>query len=108
VLKDGKQQLEQKKSEHDEKTPGAKAPSGNTTPERMARGIERLRAETLWMQEHLSRLEAAQIRTAAFYGALDTNQKTIFDLFWHELYHRVSGHDVGAIPYVRHVLAPMT
>jgi hypothetical protein len=94
VIKDARQQLEQKKSEHEEKAGKAK-PADDTTPERMARGIEHLRAETNWMQEHLVQLEAAQVRTKAFYNTLNTNQKTIFDLFWHELYHRVSGHDDG-------------
>jgi len=59
----------------------------------MARGIERLRADTKWMQGHLVELEAAQARTKAFYGELDANQRTIFDLFWHEVHHRASGHD---------------
>lgn len=94
VIKDAQQQLEKKKSGHEEKGGRAK-PTDGTTPERMARGIERLRAETNWMQEHLVQLEAAQVRTKAFYNALSTNQKTIFDLFWREIYHRASGHDDG-------------
>jgi hypothetical protein len=97
VLKDAQQQLEQKKSMHDEKDGKAKRPSDETTPERMARGIEQLRTETAWMQEHLVKLEAAQARTKTFYDALNTNQKTIFDLYWHEMYHQVAGHD-GAMP----------
>jgi phage shock protein A len=52
-----------------------------TTPERMARSIERLRARTAILQENLDRLEAAQVRTSVFYDQLDTNQKTIFDLY---------------------------
>jgi hypothetical protein len=93
VIKDAQQQLEQKKSGHEKKNDRTKPMITDTTPERMARGIERLRAETIWMQEHLVQLDAALVRTNAFYNKLDTNQKTIFDLFWHELYHRVSGHD---------------
>ena len=93
VIKDDQQQLEQKKSRHEEKSGRAKPTAADTTPERMARWIERLRAETNWMQEHLLQLEAALVRTKAFYNTLDTNQKTIFDLFWHDLYHRVSGYD---------------
>jgi len=73
----------------------AKSGADGTTPERMAHGIERLRAETKWMQEHLAQLEAALGRTNAFYNTLGTNQKTIFDLFWHKVYHRASGHDGG-------------
>jgi len=94
VMKDAHQQLEQKKDWMEE-NPRAGPPAGDTTPERMARGIERLRAQTKWMQEHLVELEAAQARTKTFYNALDTNQKTIFDLFWHEMHHRVAGHDDG-------------
>lgn len=93
VLKDGHQQLEQKKSEREEKGVKAKPIDEGTTPEQMADGIARLRAETSWMEEHLARLEAAQARTAVFYNTLGINQKTIFDLFWHEMHHRVSGHD---------------
>jgi len=95
VLKDARQQLDQKKSWLEEKEGAAKSPADGTTPDRMARGIERLRAETNWMQEHLAQLEAAQVRTKAFYDKLDTNQKTIFDLFWHEVHHRAAGHDDG-------------
>jgi len=61
----------------------------------MARGIEHLRAEANWVQEHLVQLEAAQVRTQAFHDTLGTNQKTIFDLFWGEMHHRVSGLDDG-------------
>jgi hypothetical protein len=95
VIKDSQQQLDQKKVKSDEKRGSSKNSIDETTPEQMARGIERLRAETNWMQEHLIQLEAAQVRTLAFYNILGTNQKTIFDLFWHEMYHRISGHDDG-------------
>jgi len=93
VLKDARQQLEQKKSALEQKKLGEKSPDDVTTPERMARGIEHLRAQTKWMEEHLTQLEAAQIRTKNFYDALDKNQKTIFDLYWHEVHHRAAGHD---------------
>ena len=95
VIKDARQLVEFKKSAHAEKVSAMKPASDGTTPEQMERGIERLRAQTNWMQEHLVLLEAAHTRTAAFYNALSTNQKTIFDLFWHEMYHKVSGHDDG-------------
>lgn len=62
-----------------------------STPDQMTRGIACLRAETTWMQAHLAQFEAAQVRTKTFYDVLDSNQKTIFDLFWHVMYHRVSG-----------------
>jgi hypothetical protein len=93
VIKDARQQVEQNKTRHKEKSVKAKPAVADTTPERMSRGIERLRARTIWMQAHLVELDAALVRTKTFYNALDTNQKTIFDLFWHEIYHRVSGHD---------------
>jgi hypothetical protein len=66
-----------------------------TTPQQMATGVARLRIQINAMQSHLAELEAAQLRTQAFYDKLDTNQKTIFDLFWHEMYHRAAGHDEG-------------
>jgi len=95
VMKDAHQQLEQKKTWLEESGESEKSPADGTTPDRMARGIERLRAETEWMQEHLKQLEAAQVRTKTFYDALDTNQKTIFDLFWHEVDHRAGGFHGG-------------
>lgn len=95
VVDDARQQLEQRKFQHEEKGPKAKPMADETTPERMADGIAHLRTETKWMQEHLVRLEAAQARTAAFYNTLSVNQKTIFDLFWKEMHHRVSGHGDG-------------
>jgi hypothetical protein len=93
VTKDAQRQFEQKKSWLEEKGVRGKPTTDGTTPERMARGIERLRAEAKWMQEQLVQLEAAQVRTKTFYNTLATNQRTIFDLFWHEVHHRVSGHD---------------
>jgi hypothetical protein len=95
VVKDAHHQLETKKPWLEEKAHPMKAPVDETTPERMARGIERLRAQTSWMQDHLVQLEAAQARTKVFYNSLDKNQRTIFDLFWHEMHHRMSGHDHG-------------
>ncbi len=94
VIKDGQQQLEHKGNRRDE-SPAEKTPVGSSTPERMTRDIERLRSETAWMQENLNQLETAQMRTSIFYGVLDTSQKITFDLFWHEMYHRVSGHELG-------------
>lgn len=95
VLKDAQQQLEQKKPWLEEKPHAAKRAAEETTPERMAREIERLRAQSTWMQEHLVQLEAALTRTKTFYDGLDRNQKTIFDLYWHEVHHRAAGHDHG-------------
>ncbi len=107
IIKDGQQQLARKDNRR-KASIAAKDSSGGTTPERMAQGIEHLRIETAWMQEHLTQLEAAQVRTSTFYEALDINQKTIFDLFWHEMYHRVSGHDLGGnLPGYRY-RPPMT
>ncbi len=63
-----------------------------TTPERMARRIEHLRARVAFMQENLARLEAAQVRTETFYDQLDTNQKTIFDLYARQIRARFSRH----------------
>jgi hypothetical protein len=93
VLRDAHQQLAQKTTLREAEADAAKSPAMRTTPELMARGIAQLRAQSTWLQEHLVELEAAQLRTKTFYGALDTNQRTIFDLFWHEMHHRTSGHD---------------
>jgi hypothetical protein len=95
VLQDAHQQLDQKKLEQTEKQVNVKNAMDETTPEKMENGIARLREETNWMQAHLVQLEAALARTKTFYAGLNTNQKTIFDLFWHEMHHRMSGHDQG-------------
>jgi hypothetical protein len=93
VIGDAHEQLSSKAREAARDDRAAGATSDETTPARMARGIERLREQTAWMQGQLVRLEAAQARTRTFYDALDTNQRTIFDLFWHEMHHRAFGHD---------------
>ncbi len=69
----------------------------DTTPERMARRIEHLRARTAFMQENLARLEAAQARTKIFYDQLDINQKTIFDLYMQQMREKFGhyGHHCG-------------
>jgi hypothetical protein len=95
VMKDARQQIDDRKAWMEEKGARAGPPADDTTPERMARWIEFLRAQTNWMQQHLAQLEAAQVRTKTFYDALEPNQKTIFDLFWHEMHHRSAGHDEG-------------
>jgi len=93
VIKDAHQQIDQRKLGSEEKSGKVKDTMSNTTPELMAQGIEHLRAQTAWMQAHLTQLEAAQVRTLTFYNTLSANQKTIFDLFWHEMHHRSAGHD---------------
>lgn len=98
VVTDAQQQLEKDKTGHDEMASTKKAPIDETTPERMAKGIERLRAQTNWMQAHLVRLDAAQVRTKTFYDVLETEQKTIFDLFWTVMHHRNSGYDGSRMP----------
>ena len=94
VMNDARQQIERNRlwQEQMGKVP---APASDATPERMARGIERLRAEAAEMQRHLARLEAAQVRTKAFYDKLDANQKTIFDLYWQGVHHRDVGRGHG-------------
>lgn len=95
VVKDAHQQLESRKDLREKKDSGTKTQEDATTPEQMALGIQRLHAQIEWMQQHVVQLEAAQARTKAFYDTLDANQKTIFDLFWHEMYHRAAGHEDG-------------
>jgi hypothetical protein len=57
-----------------------------TTPQRMSRGIEHLQIEIKKLQAHIDQLQLAQSSTQQFYEALDTNQKTIFDLYWQKTY----------------------
>ena len=52
----------------------------------------------------LVRLDAAQARTQTFYDALDTQQKTIFDLFWTVMHHRFAGQEGWQMPM--HMSAP--
>jgi len=94
VMSDARQQIEGNKA-WQEAMGKAQAPASDATPDRMARGIERLRAEATEMQGHLARLEAAQVRTKSFYDKLDTNQKTIFDLYWQGVHHRDAGQGLG-------------
>lgn len=98
VIADANQQLEKDKARRNEMASAKPAPIDETTPERMAKGIERLRAETNWMQAQLVRLDAAQVRTKTFYDALGTEQKTIFDLFWTAMHHRNAGYDGSQMP----------
>jgi hypothetical protein len=92
VMKDADHQLEPEDGKHMAKDHKAMAKADETTPERIASSIARLREETNWMQGHLTQLEAALARTKSFYEALDTNQRTIFDLFWREMHHRMGGY----------------
>ncbi|NDU85072.1 MAG: Spy/CpxP family protein refolding chaperone [Ferrovum sp.] len=57
-----------------------------TTPERMNHGLEHMRVEIQRMQDHVALLEKLQASTQKFYDVLDTNQKTIFDLYWQQAY----------------------
>ncbi len=57
-----------------------------TTPQRMNKGLDHLRIEIKRMQDHVAQLEKAQASTQQFYDSLDTNQKTIFDLYWQKTY----------------------
>ncbi|MGA8137375.1 MAG: Spy/CpxP family protein refolding chaperone [Pseudomonas gingeri] len=98
VLADAKEQLKKDNGEGEKDAAAPKALVDQTTPERMARGIERLRAQTQWMQAHLVRLDAAQVRTQAFYDTLAAEQKTIFDLFWTVMHHRASTADGWQMP----------
>ncbi len=69
-----------------------------TTPERMAHGLEHMRAEIKRMQDHVALLETALNNTKTFYETLGPKQKTIFDLYWQQSYqggwigHGMTGH----------------
>lgn len=91
VLKDAEQQLDGNVAKHKGDEHKEMAEMDETTPERMAHHIARLRADTAWMQEHLVQLDAALVRTKTFYEALDVNQRTIFDLYWQEMHGRSAG-----------------
>ncbi len=60
--------------------------AGMSTPERMEAGLEHMKTEVKRMQDHVALLETAIAGTKSFYGTLDTNQKTIFDLYWQQSY----------------------
>jgi hypothetical protein len=57
VLADAHQQ-EKSNAADTESAPAEKVLKDETTPERMAKGIERLRTQTNWMQAQLVRLDA--------------------------------------------------
>jgi hypothetical protein len=107
VITDANQQLEMHKTRHDEMAKSKQALIDATTPERMAKRIERLRAHTNWMQAKLVRLDAAQARTKTFYDALETEQKTIFDLFWAVMHRRHAGYGGAQMPMQMPMHMPM-
>jgi len=86
VLEESKKQAERIKSWH-QKMQGDITHEEGSTPERMAHGLDHVRGEITRMQEHVTRMESALERTKAFYAALDTNQKTIFDLSMQNAHH---------------------
>jgi len=53
-----------------------------STPEKLAHQEEHLRYHIGRMENQLLRIESARKNTTAFYGTLNKNQQTIFDLFW--------------------------
>lgn len=98
VIADANQQVEKGNAAATDKASARQALKDETTPQRMAKGIERLRTQTSWMQAQLVRLDAAQARTQTFYDALDAQQKTIFDLFWTVMHHRIADQDGWRMP----------
>lgn len=98
VIADANQQVEKGNAAAADKASARQALKDETTPQRMAKGIERLRTQTSWMQAQLVRLDAAQARTQTFYDALDAQQKTIFDLFWTVMHHRIADQDGWRMP----------
>ncbi|MDY7553296.1 hypothetical protein EKA85_04015 [Pseudomonas veronii] len=105
VIADANQQVEKGNAAATDKASARQALKDETTPQRMAKGIERLRTQTSWMQAQLVRLDAAQARTQTFYDALDAQQKTIFDLFWTVMHHRIADQDGWRMPM--HMPMPM-
>ncbi|MBJ2177895.1 hypothetical protein JC795_06755 [Pseudomonas veronii] len=103
VIADANQQVEKGNAAATDKASARQALKDETTPQRMAKGIERLRTQTSWMQAQLVRLDAAQARTQTFYDALDAQQKTIFDLFWTVMHHRIADQDGWRMPMHMHM-----
>jgi hypothetical protein len=101
VMADANEQVKMDETKDDDKSTGTTSQADQTTPQRIARGIARLRAQTNWMQAHLTRLDAAQVRTQTFYDALEPEQKTIFDLFWTVMHHKTSGPGAWQMPMHR-------
>ncbi len=94
VTDESKKQAERMKDWHQKMQGDMMHQEEGSTPDRMARGIEHMRGEVTRMQEHVTRMEAALERTKTFYAALDTNQKTIFDLSMQHGHHGWhGGHD---------------
>ena len=106
VIADANQQVEKGNAAAADKASARQALKDETTPQRMAKGIERLRTQTSWMQAQLVRLDAAQARTQTFYDALDAQQKTIFDLFWTVMHHRIADQDGWRMPMPMHMAWP--
>lgn len=106
VIADANQQVENDNPAATDKASARQALKDETTPQRMAKGIERLRTQTSWMQAQLARLDAAQARTQTFYDALDAQQKTIFDLFWTVMHHRIADQDGWRMPMPMHMAWP--
>ncbi|WP_448125035.1 Spy/CpxP family protein refolding chaperone [Pseudomonas veronii] len=106
VIADANQQVEKGNAAATDKASARQALKDETTPQRMAKGIERLRTQTSWMQAQLVRLDAAQARTQTFYDALDAQQKTIFDLFWTVMHHRIADQDGWRMPMPMHMAWP--
>ncbi|MDF3242909.1 Spy/CpxP family protein refolding chaperone [Pseudomonas veronii] len=106
VIADANQQVEKGNAAATDKASARQALKDETTPQRMAKGIERLRTQTSWMQAQLVRLDAAQARTQTFYDALDAQQKTIFDLFWTVMHHRIADQDGWRMHMPMHMAWP--
>jgi hypothetical protein len=102
VITDANEQVKKKSDTNDEDENSSETELvDQTTPQRMAKGIARLRAHTDWMQAHLVRLDAAQVRTKTFYDTLEPEQKTIFDLFWTVMHHTNSDLQCWKMPMHR-------
>lgn len=111
VLADGRWQVEYRNNASVLRKIDEGVLANETTPQKMARGVERLKFESAQMQEHLAQLEAAHARTGALYEILDPDQRTTFDLFWYSQNHGMpDGEQGGGLPGHRKqpVEPPMT
>lgn len=95
MIEDYQRHREPTKSEYDEPMKISGPHSKITTPAHITHDINRLRAQVASMGDQLSKLEASEIRTTAFYDTLDANQRNTFDAFWNEAFDIHSGQDIS-------------
>ena len=91
ITREQTERVDHWRNEHDKRSMAqARTLEGHhhlTTPERMTHGLEHMQLEVQRLQDHVALLQKLQATTQVFYDKLDTDQKTIFDLYWQQAYH---------------------